>query len=207
MEKEKIGFDLDSVICDTDEVIVQYLKDKFNLYLDRDKDFVCYDFRRNPNLSTYTAEHLEEIVHTGELFENPLPYKDVYEGFSLIRENDFNISIITSRGAKDNRSKVKRITFDWLDRHKIEYDAIYFARTGEKKNLIRDLNIKAFVEDRFDVINMILEECGPLPYGLVIMDYPWNRKYFNKNVDRVHTFMEACKVIIGYKNDGGINHG
>jgi uncharacterized HAD superfamily protein len=202
MRKEKIGFDLDSVICDVDKTIVDYLITNFNLYLDRNRDFGCYEFDKNPNLNSYTAESLDNAVRNGDLFKEALPFKDVLEGFAIIKSFNFSISIITSRGSKsdkDNQNMVKKVTFDWLKSNNIEYDAIYFVRSREKKNFVKDLNIKAFVEDRFDIINMILEECGPLPYGLIVVDKPWNNKYHNKSVDRVKTFKEACELIAKYK--------
>jgi uncharacterized HAD superfamily protein len=197
MKRERIGFDLDSVICDIDAVIDKILKDKFNLYLDWDKDFACYDFDRNPNLTSYIAEYLSESVTSGNLFISPQPYEDVHEGLKLLRKEKFYIDIITSR-YKDKEN----ITVNWLKKHKIIYDDIYFSKSRNKKDLIFGLDIKAFVEDRFDILNMILEKCGPLPYGLIIRDHPWNRKFHNKNVDRVDTFLEACEIIIEYKNGG-----
>jgi len=197
MKRERIGFDLDSVICDIDAVIDKIFKDKFNLYLNWDEDFTCYDFMRNPNLTSYIAEYLNESITSGNLFINPLPYEDVYEGLNLLRKEKFYIDIITSR-YKDKEN----ITVNWLKKHEIIYDDIYFSKSRNKKDLIFGLNIKAFVEDRFDILNMVLEKCGPLPYGLIIRDQPWNRKFHNKNVDRVNTFLDACKTIVKYKNGG-----
>jgi len=196
MKKERIGFDLDSVICNIDDTINNILKNKFNLYLDWDEDFACYDFDRNPNLTSYIAEYLSEMVTSGNLFISPQPYDDVHEGLKLIKKY-FYIDIITSR-----YKEKEDITINWLKKHKITYDDIYFSKARNKKDLVFGLNIKAFVEDRFDILNMILEKCGPLPYGLIIRDQPWNRKFHNEHVDRVNTFLEACKTIIRYKNGG-----
>lgn len=196
MKKERIGFDLDSVICNIDDTIDDLLKNKFNLHLDWDKDFTCYDFDRNPNLTSYIAEYLNESVSNGNLFINPQPYEDVHEGLKLLRK-DFYIDIITSR-YKDKEN----ITVNWLKKHKIVYDDIYFSKARNKKDLVFGLNIKAFVEDRFDILNMILEKCGTLPYGLIIRDHPWNRKFHNEHIYRVYSFKEACETILKYK-DGG----
>jgi len=196
MKKERIGFDLDSVICNIDDTINNILKNKFNLYLNWDEDFVCYDFDRNPNLTSYIAEYLSEMVTSGNLFISPQPYDDVHEGLKLIKKY-FYIDIITSR-----YKEKEDITINWLKKHKITYDDIYFSKARNKKDLVFGLNIKAFVEDRFDILNMILEKCGPLPYGLIIRDQPWNRKFHNEHVDRVNTFLEACETIIRYKNGG-----
>lgn len=196
MKKEMIGFDLDSVICNIDDTISNILKNKFNLYLNWDEDFACYGFDRNPNLTSYIAEYLNEMVTSGNLFINPQPYDDVYEGLKLIKKY-FYINIITSRYKKH-----ENITVNWLKKHGIAYDDIYFSKSRNKKDLIFGLNIKAFVEDRFDILNMILEKCGPLPYGLIIRDQPWNRKFYNVHVDRVNTFLEACETIVRYKNGG-----
>jgi len=196
MKKERIGFDLDSVICDIDDTIDRILKDKFNLYLDWDKDFTSYGFDRNPNLTSYIAEYLKESVSNGNLFISPQPYGDVHEGLKLLRK-DFYIDIITSRHYDH-----ENITVNWLKKHEIIYDDIYFSRSRNKKDLIFGLNIKAFTEDRFDILNMILEKCGPLPYGLIVRDHPWNRKFRNEHVDRVYSFKEACETIIKHKNGG-----
>jgi len=194
MKKEIIGFDLDSVICNIDDTIDKILKNKFNLYLDWNTDFTCYDFDRNPNLTSYIAEYLNESVTSGNLFINPSPYEDVYEGLELLRK-DFYIYIITSR-----YKEKENITINWLKKYEIIYDDIYFSKSRNKKDLVCGLNIKAFVEDRFDILNMILEECGPLSYGLIVRDQPWNRKFYNIHIDRVYNFKEACETIIKYKN-------
>lgn len=197
MKKERIGLDLDSVICDIDAVIDGLLKNKFNLYLDWDNDFICYDFMKNPNLTTYIAEYLNESIDNGSMFINPPPYDDVCGGLDLLKKENFYVDIITSRHCNK-----EHITVSWLKKHNIIYDDIYFSKARNKKYMVRDLNMKAFVEDRFDILNMILEECGPLPYGLIVMDHPWNKKFQSKHVDRVHSFMEACETIIKYKNGG-----
>jgi uncharacterized HAD superfamily protein len=197
MKRERIGFDLDSVICNIDGSINNLLKNKFNLYLNWDEDFICYDFMKNPNLTSYIAEYLDESVNDGSLFINPLPYDDVHEGLKLLRKEKFYIDIITARHYNH-----ENITTGWLKKHRIIYDNIYFSRSRNKKDLVFGLDMKAFVEDRFDVLNMILEKCGTLPYGLIIIDHPWNKKFYSKHVDRVNTFLEACEIIIEYKNGG-----
>ena len=188
--KERIGFDLDSVICDIDTVMEDTLKNKFNLYLDWENDFICYDFMRNPNLTKYIAKHLMDIITDGSLFMNSLPYSDVYDGLKLIRESGLGVDIVTSR-YKDKED----LTKEWLANYKIDYDNIYFSKARHKKDIIYDFSLKSFVDDRFDILNMILEKCGQLPYGLIIMDHPWNKKFYNVNVDRVYSFLEACEII------------
>jgi uncharacterized HAD superfamily protein len=197
MIKERVGFDLDSVICDCDKFIDDLLKDKFNLYLDWDNDFICYDFMKNPHLTKYIAEYLTESIDNGTMFINSKPYGDVCGGLDLLKKEDLCIDIITSRPHdKEN------ITINWLKKYNITYDDIYFSKCRNKRYLVCDLNMKAFVDDRFDILNMMLEECGSLPYGLMVMDHPWNRKFHNEHVDRVYSFMEACETIVKYKNGG-----
>ena len=197
MKKERVGFDLDNVICNTSIFIDELLKSKFNLYLDWDNDFICYDFAKNPHLTKYIAEYLNESVDNGTMFINSPSYGDVCGGLDLLRKEDFYIDIITSR-----HSSKEHITVSWLKKYNIVYDDIYFSNSRNKKHLVRGLNMKAFVEDRFDILNMVLEECDSLPYGLIVRDHPWNRKFRNKHVDRVYSFMEACKTIVKYKNGG-----
>ncbi len=197
MKREIVGVDLDNVICNTSMFIDELLKNKFNLYLDWDNDFVCYDFVRNTSLTKYIGEYLVESVDNGTMFINSLPYGDVCEGLNLLKKENFYIDIITSRP-----NGKEHMTINWLKKYNIIYDDIYFSRARDKKHLARGLNMKAFVEDRFDILNMVLEECGSLAYGLMIIDHPWNRKFHNKHVDRVYSFMEACETIIKYKNGG-----
>jgi uncharacterized HAD superfamily protein len=196
MKNELIGLDLDGVICNTPEATSNYLKDRFNLYLDKDKDFICYEFEKNPNFTSYIAECLNESVHNGDMFVDALPYEDVWDGLALLKKYGFDIHIITSRGHVSNGKEVRKITLDWLNKYKIIYDKIDFIRTRDKAKLVKEMDIKAFVEDRFDVLNMVLEECGVLPYGLIIRDQPWNRKFYNEDVYRAFNFKEACYAII-----------
>lgn len=201
MEKESIGFDLDSVICDFDGGIDEVLKTKFNLYLDWNKDFVFYNCLKNPHLSTRVVEYMEEAIFNGELCDMVVPYGDVHAGLELLKKEDFDIKIVTSRGTHNNEH-MKSLTIDWLKKHNITYDDIFFAKAVDKKDIIFELGLKAFVEDVFDILTLILEKCGPLPYGLIIRDHPWNRKYYNENVDRVSTFKKACQLIKRYKKHG-----
>lgn len=202
MREEWLGLDLDNVICDNREAVVKYLQKHFNLYLDMDKDLFCYEFDKNPNLTSYVAECLTEAMHNGYIFGNTLPFDDVLCGLSLLKGNNFNIHIVTSRGNYlGNGKEIRESTLEWLNKYNIIFDDISFVRTRDKADLVFKTGLKAFVEDRFDVLNMILDKCGVLEYGLVIVDKPWNEKYYHKSVNRAYNFKTACKIIVNNKKD------
>jgi len=194
MGKEVVAFDLDSVMCDTELVILEYLKKEYNLYLELE-DLVHYDLYKIPYISEFMAENLEEGIHSGKFVNWMKPYSDVYEGINLLHDNEFEVHIITSR-----KRSLWDMTYNWLKHYKIDYDELYLCSKIEKWKKLVEVKAKAFTEDHFGTINMVLESQVELPYGLIVMDQPWNYKYFHKDVTRVYSFLDACEYIIMQKN-------
>ena len=194
MEREVVAFDLDSVICNTELVILEHLKRQYNLYLNLE-DLIDYDFGNIPYITEEMEKDLEDAIHNGRLVNYKKPYPDVYEGFNLLHDNGFEVNIITSR-----KKSLWGMTYDWLKYYKIDFEMLYLCSKPEKWEKLVEIQAKAFTEDHFGTINMILENEVELPYGLIVMDQPWNYKYFHKDVSRVYSFLDACEYIVIQKN-------
>jgi len=148
-----------------------------------------------PYLTEEMVEGLEDAIHTGSLVKYMRPYCDVYEGFNLLHKEGFDIHILTSR-----EKLPKEITTDWLKRYEIDYDGLHIIHKTRKWERLYYLNAKAFTEDHFGTINYVLQSNIELPYGLIVMDQPWNHKYFHKDVTRVYSFLDACEYIVMQRN-------
>ena len=91
------------------------------------------------------------------------------------------------------------MTMDWLDEHNIMCDMLHTVHSLEKYAVIRDLNVKAFVEDRFDLLEIIIDRYKVPDYGLYIVNQPWNKREHHDQVVRVDDVAQAVNKIVEYR--------
>jgi len=192
-----IGMDMDDVICNTSSAIEKFAREKCDFSIDWDK-VTKYDLEEVPDV---IPPHIADVIVTAlfntDIIDISTPNISVKTSIDKLYANGFKVVIITSRPLSLTRS-----TDQWLRNHCIKYEGIYSSPGLQKFEVIQRLGVKAFIDDREDVIDSIHCNCGDLEHGLYIFDKPWNRQYNNKNVTRVNSVIEAVNSII---NGGGYN--
>lgn len=186
-----IGLDLDSVIAKTEYALDKYIKDNYGIYLDWDKEVLDYKVENFPKLTAKMKEDLLVDIRAGNLFSDIHPYDNVVDSINMVRDMGVNVYIVTSRS-----SDLLPLTMRWLKNHGVGYEALSFTSSDKKWQIAKSLNMKAFVEDRLDILESIYETCGPLKYGSYLIDHSWNRYMDHEYIDRVPDLNTALKRII-----------
>lgn len=195
--KQRVGIDLDSVIGATEVTIKKFLEEEHGLYIDWDNEFMCYDFDKNPYLSVPICDDLKKAIESGELVMDIPVYNFAEHGIGkLVREN-FEIIIITGRP-----SHLEDVTIKWLAKNNIHYNKLILTNGSKNKiDIIYEEKVKAFIDDRFEVLNYFLKRYDKLDYGMFIVTHPWNKRYFHKDIVRVNSMHEACDQIVENRNN------
>ncbi len=190
--KDIIALDLDSVLGDTDIIIDKFMQERFGLYLDWATDIQVYEFERWPCLTSGMVADLEEFILSGELAHTIQVFGHAKPAMDKLVKAGFSIYIITARPLH-----LESMTLEWLKKNDLYYDKLYIVGESIKKPpIIKAHNIKAFIEDRFDVLKWTLDHCGPLDRGLYCVRYPWNSKFHNDHITKVAHVEEAVDIII-----------
>ena len=192
--RDVIGLDLDSVLCNTELALDKYLREKLGVFLDWENEVDQYKIERLPRITSDQKKQIEEIIHNGTLFKGLYPYNYAEHATKKLKNEGFDVAIVTSRS-----EKLRGITTDWLAKYDIAYDMLYMVHSTVKHEIIWDLKIKAFVEDRFDILEMIVDRCGILDYGLYVVDHPWNKRNYHEQIIRVDGVTQAVDKIIKYR--------
>lgn len=192
--RDVIGLDLDSVLCNTEYALDKYLREELGVFLDWENEVDQYKIELLPRISPEQKIQIEEIIHSGALFESLYPYNYSEHATKKLKNEGFDIAIVTSRS-----ERLRDMTVGWLDKYDIAYDMLYMVHSTVKHEIIWDLNIKSFVEDRFDILEMIIDRCDPLSYGLYVVNHPWNKNDHHEQVIRVDDVAQAVDKIVEYR--------
>ena len=192
--RDVIGLDLDSVLCNTEFALDKYLREELGVFLDWENEVDQYKIERLPRITPDQKNQIEKVLHSGALFKDSLPYNYAEHATKKLKNEGFDIAVVTSRS-----KKLRGVTTDWLDKYDIAYDMLYMVHSTVKHEIIWNLNIKAFVEDRFDILEMIVDRCGILDYGLYVVNYPWNKRHYHEQIIRVDNVVQAVDRIVEYR--------
>ena len=192
--RDLIGLDLDSVLANTEYALDKYLREELGVFLDWENEVDRYKIEELPRITPDQKEKIQELIHSGDLFKDIHPYNYAEHATKKLKNEGFDIAIITSRSRK-----IKDMTMDWLDEHNIMCDMLHTVHSLEKYAVIRDLNVKAFVEDRFDLLEIIIDRYKVPDYGLYIVNQPWNKREHHDQVVRVDDVAQAVDKIVEYK--------
>lgn len=192
--RDLIGLDLDSVLANTEVALDKYLCEELGVFLDWDNDVYQYKIEELPIITPDQKSKIQHLIHSGALFKDIYPYNYAEHATKKLKNEGFDVAIITSRD-----QHLRTMTIDWLDKYDIKYDMLYMVPSIEKHAVIRDLGVKSFVEDRFDILEIIMDRCGVLDYGLYIINHPWNKRNHHEQIIRVDDIAQAVDKIIGYR--------
>lgn len=192
--RDIIGLDLDSVLCNTEYVLDKFIREEFGVIIDWENEVKEYALEKMPGITLDQSIELKERVESGEVLKSIQTYNYSEHATKKLRNEGFAIAIITSRP-----SRLKAVTMDWLEEHDIVYDLLYCIESSKKHELIQELDIKAFVEDRFDTLESVLENCGSLDYGLYCIYHHWNKRFSNDRIVFADDIADAVDKIVEFR--------
>ena len=188
--RDIVGFDLDSVIANTEYALDQYVSKEFGIYLDWDNIFE-YKIENFPELTEEMKAQTLNDIHIGAILFDIEPYENVGEDLKILRSEGINLFIVTSRP-----TNLFPMTSKWLRENDIVYDGLFFTESSKKHEIVKSCGLKCFVEDRDDILESIYDNCGELVYGSYLVDRPWNRLCNNSCISRVPSASEAIERIL-----------
>ena len=192
--RDVVGLDIDGVLWNTNYAIEEFLATEFGIT----PDWESLEQFKIESMDFMTGESrkaLLEGIQNGDIFKRALPYNYAEHSVNKLRNEDFDVVLITSRD-----KKLESLTAELLAKHNIYYDMLYLVdSSSEKHKLIKSLNVKAFVEDRFDILESVIQNYKPLDLGLYVVNHPYNRRFNNEYVVRVSDVAQAVDKIVGYK--------
>ncbi len=131
----KIGIDIDDTITQTYQTTLKYLKEYYpGFHIEKEENI--YDKK----IFEFLVNHIEDIQSSAELKPG------VKEAMDTLKEMGFEIIIITARGGELDYDHA-RITEDYLKKHKLPYDKIYYGDINKGDAALKE-NIDFFIDDR-----------------------------------------------------------
>ncbi len=169
LHPEVLAFDIDGVVADTMAVFVDLVRDKLGI-----KDF--------------SKEHIVEYELARCV---PAPRTAIEELLCITLSDEYTMKIPPLPGAKEFLSKLGQITdlhfvtariwpesiIRWLQNllSDVDPNKIHVIATGDpgaKAKILKDLGVRAFVEDRVDTCYSLKRE----GFQVILFDQPWNRR-------------------------------
>lgn len=193
--RDIVGFDLDSVIANTDYALDRYIRTEFGISLDWDNIYE-YKIENFPELTDEMKSQTLNDIHNGVILFDIEPYDSIIEDLKNLRSEGINLFIVTSRPAN-----LFPMTSKWLKENDIMYDGLFFTESSKKYEVVKACGLKCFVEDRDDILESIYTNCGELVYGSYLVDHPWNRLCSNPCISRVSNASEVVERILHRRGD------
>ncbi len=184
---EALAFDIDGVVADTMEIFVDLVRNKLGL--------------KNFSKDSIIEYELYRCV--------PAPRDAIDELLCITLSDEYTMKIPPLPGAKEFLSKLGQVTnlrfvtariwpesiIKWLYNllPEVKQERIEVFATGDpqaKANILKNLGVSVFVEDRLDTCHSLREE----GFQVVLFDQPWNRKENSfiriKHWDELNNFID-----------------
>lgn len=194
-----IGIDIDGVLANDDDFIFDHVtKFCYENNLETWIDPYQYEYNKlawdHKIIDKYRAKYFWQYIK-----EEP-PRKFASEIIQKLKEDGHHIYIITSRHFSEENSeegeKMRNITKQWLQKHNIFYDDIYFV--NDKTKPIQKLNIDIMIEDSPETIPIFVNYTHVLCF-----DCRYNRHLHHPNLTRVFSWYD---IYMNIKNRVSIDN-
>lgn len=186
---KKIGFDLDGVILDNTTFKVEKYKEVYNQNFE--------DWQLSSNIIDEYVPDKEMRRHIGDLASARNFTKILDENcisvLNRLKENGYELYIVSRRGKSDNGQKAARESIKQLDINKYFNDIFLCESEQEKINTIIDNKIDIFIDDRVGVVEGIYEKItlpllfdnfGLVKKNLIKIKYPIKQVKNFKEIER-----------------------
>lgn len=129
------------------------------------------------------------------ILEESYPMENAANVINWLKEKNNEIYFITARLQHIQNCDTENITKNSLEKYNIHYDKL-IINASDKLKFCLENNIAIFIEDSFDTCKE-LEEHGIKTF---LMTTKMNENIDNKNIERVHSWLEVQEKIIDYLN-------
>lgn len=197
LRKCKIGIDIDNVLSNfNEELLKEFLNHDKEL---RNTGIINNNVYITRGMFDWSKEELDEYYYKNieRIAENLNVIDKAPEYIKKLRENGYEIYIISGRDNGEYSNPYK-MTYDWLDKYKIEYDKLILTdayNSLEKAKICKENDISIMIDDSA----RILLEVQNKGITALLMDTPYNKEV--DNLKRVHTWKEIYEFIITYQKE------
>lgn len=161
-----------------------------NKYLGTSIDF---EMASEYELHTYTdmeqIEFWEFMVKSGHelgIYRESIPQELVKHHLWALRKQ-YDLHYVTARS-----EIVRPVTEEWIKQHELPLDSLIMTGSHDKVQVVRDLSLDLFMEDRLENAIQIAEDTS-IP--VILFDAPYNRRPLPENIVRVSSWDEAVQTI------------
>lgn len=192
----KIGIDIDGVLTNDDDYILDTATkfcflNNINNYLEPYEYELRKKFHWDQEIrDNYRNQYYENYVI------NEMPRKYASEVIQKLKNDGNEIYIITSRrlSTNDNEDglKMRNMIKEWLKKHHIVYDQIFFSKDKTKE--IQELEIDVMIEDSPETIPCFVKYTHIFCY-----DARYNRELVCNNMTRVFSWYDIYMKLIERK--------
>lgn len=198
LKKCKIGIDIDNVLSNfNEELLKEFLEHDKKLrntgIIDNNADYITrgmFDWSEE-ELNDFYYKNIERIAKNLNVIDKAPEY------IKKLRKNGYEIYIISGRDNGEYSNPYK-MTSDWLDKYKIEYDKLILTdayNSLEKAKICLENNISIMIDDSA----RILLEVDKAKITALLMDTPYNREEGNSK--RVHNWKEIYEFITNFQKE------
>ena len=198
LKKCKIGIDIDNVLSNfNEELLKEFLEHDKKLrntgIIDNNADYITrgmFDWSEE-ELNDFYYKNIERIAKNLNVIDKAPEY------IKKLRKNGYEIYIISGRDNGEYSNPYK-MTSDWLDKYKIEYDKLILTDAYNslgKAKLCLENNISIMIDDSA----RILLEVDKAKITALLMDTPYNREEGNSK--RVHNWKEIYEFITNFQKE------
>lgn len=198
LKKCKIGIDIDNVLSNfNEELLKEFLEHDKKLrntgIIDNNADYITrgmFDWSEE-ELNDFYYKNIERIAKNLNVIDKAPEY------IKKLRKNGYEIYIISGRDNGEYSNPYK-MTSDWLDKYKIEYDKLILTdayNSLEKAKICLENNISIMIDDSA----RILLEVDKAKITALLMDTPYNRE--EGNLKRVHNWKEIYEFITNFQKE------
>ncbi|MFA5779555.1 MAG: hypothetical protein WC947_05425 [Elusimicrobiota bacterium] len=159
-----IGTDLDGVIADSDPVYRFFIKKFLGRELKRE-DVTSFFYEDCLGISVEEMNRVWDFFNEEKGWEKIEPVAGAIECLNKFASKN-KIFVVSSRPVF-----LEKVTKDWLDKYKVNYDKLILTDGQPKLNVIKNLNITHFIEDRLDYA----QDMAKAGIKVLLFDYPWNQ--------------------------------
>lgn len=194
-KKCKIGIDIDNVLSNFNDVLLkeflEHDKELRNIGIINNNVYITrgmFDWSKE-ELDDFYYKNIERIAKNLNVIDKAPEY------IKKLRENGYEIYIISGRDNGEYSDPYK-MTSDWLDKYKIEYDRLILTNAYnslEKAKICKENDISIMIDDS----TRILLEVDNMGITALLMDTPYNREV--GDLKRVHNWKEIYDFITNFQ--------
>ncbi len=184
LDNEKIcALDLDDTLSHSTEFWIDYVNNETN-----NKFKTLKDIKETLSYTLYSRLKFQYRICGIKIDIKPI--NDALITTELLKKNGYKIIIITSRPYFEI-PELGKITYNWLEKNKIIYDAVIFNKKKYIEIIQKYPNIKFYVDDNRNACNLVAK----YGYLVFLLNNNFNQGDIEKNVVRIEKLSDIFQKI------------